>query len=141
MKNINRRDFIGKTSTVLGGTFLLSQLPSWVSAQALSLANDIPLGFQAFTIREMMGKDFAGTLKTMAGFGYKVIELCSPPGYSKMGFGFLENMKAAEIKKIINDAGLRCPSCHYGYGEFTTQVSIEYQSFSYINLGHRRLSH
>jgi sugar phosphate isomerase/epimerase len=134
MKNITRRDFIGKTSTVLGGTFLLSQFPSWVSAQALSLANDIPLGFQAFTIREMMGKDFAGTLKTMAGFGYKVIELCSPPGYSKMGFGFLENMKAAEIKKIINEAGLSCPSCHYGYGEFTKDLDARIEFAQQLGL-------
>ena len=113
---------MGKTATVLGGTLLLSQIPSWLKAQASLGISDIPIGFQAFTIREMMGKDFTGTLQAMAGFGYKQIELCSPAGYSKMGFGFLENMKPSVIKKTINDAGLTCPSCHFGYGEFTKNL-------------------
>ena len=78
----------------------------------------IPLGFQSYTIREMLGKDFAGTLKTMAGFGYKTVEMCSPPGYVNAGFGFLVNMKTSEMKQIIIDAGLDCPSCHFGFKEF-----------------------
>jgi sugar phosphate isomerase/epimerase len=27
-------------------------------------------------------------------------------------------MKATEMRKIITDAGLSCPSCHFGFGEF-----------------------
>ena len=27
-------------------------------------------------------------------------------------------MKGSEIKKVINDAGLSCPSCHFGFAEF-----------------------
>jgi sugar phosphate isomerase/epimerase len=54
----------------------------------------------------------------MAGFGYKLTELCSPAGYETIGFGFLKGKTAQEIKATINDAGLECPSCHYGFAEF-----------------------
>ncbi len=116
MNNINRRSFIKKTSLSLGAAFALAQLPKELFAAAAK--NDMPLGFQSWTVKEMLGKDFTGTLKTMSDMGYKLIELCSPKGYAQIGFGFLSSMKTADIKKTINDAGLECPSCHFGFGEF-----------------------
>ena len=65
----------------------------------------------------------------MADFGYKLVEMCSPTGYAQIGFGFLTGMKTADIKSIINDAGLECPSCHFGKAEFTPEnidKSIEF---------------
>ncbi len=119
MPKINRRSFIGKSAMGLGGVLALSQVPAFLSAQLSSRAMDIPLGFQTFAVRDMLAKDFAGTLKTMANFGYQLTEMCSPAGYANLGFGFLTNMKTTEIKKIINDTGLTCPSCHFGFGELT----------------------
>jgi sugar phosphate isomerase/epimerase len=119
MKKINRRTFLGKSALALGGTIALSQMPGNLFAKAFSKFLDIPIGFQTFPIRDMLAKDFSGTLKTMAGFGYKLTEMCSPTGYAQIGFGFLSNMKTADIKKTINDAGLICPSCHFGKSELT----------------------
>jgi sugar phosphate isomerase/epimerase len=116
MNNINRRSFIKKTSIGLGAAFALAQLPKELFAGAAK--NNMPIGFQSWAVKEMMAKDFTGTLKTMADMGYKLIELCSPKGYAQIGFGFLTNMQTADIKKTINDAGLECPSCHFGFGEF-----------------------
>jgi sugar phosphate isomerase/epimerase len=48
--------------------------------------------------------------------------MCSPAGYAKGGFGFLVDKKGSEIKTMINDAGLGCPSCHFGLGEFAADV-------------------
>lgn len=129
MKQINRRDFIGKSSLGLAAAIALSQIPSKIFTATSSPMLDFPLGFQSFTIRDMLSKDFAGTLKTMESLGYKLIEMCSPAGYAQIGFGFLTGMKPAEIKKIINDAGLECPSCHFGKAEFTPEnidTSIEF---------------
>ena len=111
-----------------GGTLAISQMPAIIKAQGAKIEIDLPIGFQSFTIREMMGKDFAGTLKMMAGFGYQLVEMCSPAGYMNMGFGFLASKKPSEIKAIINDAGLTCPSSHFGFGEFTQSIdaSIEF---------------
>jgi sugar phosphate isomerase/epimerase len=116
MDNINRRSFIKKTSISLGAAFALAQLPKELFAAAEK--NDMAIGFQSWTVKEMMAKDFTGTLKTMADMDYKLMELCSPKGYAEIGFGFLSNMSTADIKKTINDAGLQCPSCHFGFGEF-----------------------
>jgi sugar phosphate isomerase/epimerase len=116
MNNINRRSFIKKTSMSLGAAVALTQLPKEMFAAAAK--NDMPIGFQSWTVKEMLGKDFTGTLKTMSDMGYKLIELCSPKGYADIGFGFLAKMQTADIKKTINDAGLECPSCHFGAAEF-----------------------
>src|SRR5450631_513720 len=111
MQKINRKAFIGKTAMGFGGLLAISHIPALLRARASSGAINIPIGFQSFTIRDMLAKDFGGTLKTMANFGYQLVEMCSPPGYADLGFGFLTNMKTADIKNIITDAGLTCPSC------------------------------
>jgi sugar phosphate isomerase/epimerase len=104
-----------------GALVALSQLPrKWLT---LSPAfNNMPLGFQSWTIRDQLSKDFAGTLKMMAAQGYKLVEMCSPKGYATIGFGPLVNMKTADMRSIITDAGLSCPSCHFGFGELTDNL-------------------
>jgi sugar phosphate isomerase/epimerase len=77
----------------------------------------LPVGFQVFPIRKQLAEDFPGTLREMAGMGYRTVEMCSPPGYEKSGFGPLIPLKAAEMRRIISDAGLGCESCHYGFRE------------------------
>jgi len=77
----------------------------------------MPIGTQTYPMRDAIGKDFPGTLRQMAGMGYRTIEMCSPPGYLSSGFGSLASLKAPEIRRIIQDAGLRCESCHYGFSE------------------------
>ena len=116
MKQVNRRSFLTATAKAAGASFLLSQLPKQLFAAAA--ANDMPIGFQSWTVKEMLGKDFPGTLKMMADMGYKMIEMCSPKGYATIGFGAFAKMNTADIKKTINDAGLTCPSCHFGSAEF-----------------------
>lgn len=113
---MNRRLFLKNTTLAFGATWALPQ----VFAQAKALK--IPIGFQTFPIRDILAKDFAGTLKMMAGQGYKLVEMCSPQGYVDSGFGPLVNMKVSDMRRIINDAGLSCPSCHFGYGEITDKL-------------------
>lgn len=117
MKKINRRQFIGRSAMAAGATFALSQIPTLLRSQAPSQFKDHPIGFQTFPIRDMLAKDFAGTLKMMAGLGYQQVEMCSPKGYEKIGFGPLVNMKTSDMKNIITNAGLECPSCHFGFSE------------------------
>jgi sugar phosphate isomerase/epimerase len=77
----------------------------------------MPIGCQTFPVRESIAKDFPGTLRQIAGGGFRMIEMCSPPGYEKYGFGSLASMKAAEIRNMIKDAGLGCVSCHFQFRE------------------------
>lgn len=116
MQKINRRSFLTKTTMSAGAALVLSQLPKTLLAAAN--ANEMSIGFQSWTVKEMLSKDLEGTLNTMAGMGYKMIEMCSPKGYAQIGFGKFAAMKTADIKKTINNAGLTCPSCHFGSAEF-----------------------
>ncbi|MBS1600941.1 MAG: sugar phosphate isomerase/epimerase [Bacteroidetes bacterium] len=127
MKKLNRRDFLNKGAMGIGGALALSQLPQHLFANSIFKYADIPLGFQTFPIRDRLSKDFPGTLKTMADFGYKYVELCSPQGYKQIGFGFLADKKPSEIKQTINDAGLTCQSCHFGLKEFTDTLDASIQ--------------
>ena len=60
-----------------------------------------PIGFQTFPIRDMVAKDFAGTMKTMAGLGYQYTEMCYPKGYADAGFSALVDVKPADLKKML----------------------------------------
>jgi sugar phosphate isomerase/epimerase len=108
----NRRTFIKNSVLALGSAALLSRLNLGCSNKTVK-----SFGFQVWTIREKLFEDFAGTLKMMAGLGYKEVEMCSPLGYSDSGFGPLNEMSGTEMRKIIEDAGLICCSSHFNLGE------------------------
>jgi sugar phosphate isomerase/epimerase len=117
MKKLSRRQFLGKSALGIGSVVIASQFPLNVNANVFSGKVRLPLGFQVWTVKDMLIKDFPGTLKMMANMGYESVEMCSPPGYESSGFGPLMKLTAKEMKKIINDAGLIIKSCHYGMNE------------------------
>lgn len=86
------------------------------------------IGFQSWIVREEIGKDLPGTLKKMGAMGYNSLEMCSPKGYASTGFGPLQDLPAATLKKMINDAGFTCVSSHFGMGELRdhAQERIDY---------------
>ena len=118
MKKLSRREFLGRSAAGVGSVILASQLPLNLNGSEAVQKTKIPIGFQVWTIREALVKDFPGTLKKMAALGFQSVEMCSPPGYESSGFGPLMKLTAKEMKQIINDAGLICPSSHYGMKEF-----------------------
>jgi sugar phosphate isomerase/epimerase len=120
MKTINRRSFIQQSAYAAGAAVALSQLPKSLFASAAAV--DIPIGFQTWVVRDQLSKDFAGTLKNMAAEGYQLVEMCSPKGYEKAGFGPLVSMKSEDMRKTISDAGLKCPSCHFGFSELNNNL-------------------
>ena len=101
---ISRRHFLG--SSALG-------VAAALHADPLRL----PIGCQTYPVRDALGKDFEGTLRQLAAIGYRTIEMCSPPGYERSGYGPLVNLKASEMRQIIKSAGLGCESCHYQFRE------------------------
>lgn len=98
--------------------FLAAGAAGLLAAEPLNM----PAGFQVFPVRQALAKDFEGTLKEFAAIGYRSVEMCSPPGYVSSGFGPLASMTAAEMKRIITGAGLRCDSCHYGARELRERL-------------------
>jgi len=110
MSAINRREFC---KTAAAAATLLSTGVLKLNANPLGL----PIGCQTWAVRDLLAKDFPGTLKLLADTGFQAIELCSPFGYTEFGFGGLSKYKGAELKKVITDAGLTCVSSHFGIDE------------------------
>lgn len=118
MKKLSRRQFLGTTAIGIGSVLVAGKLQGMVPGENLPKKVKMPLGFQIYPIREMLLKDFSGTLKKMAGLGYKAVEICSPAGYN-----FKEIMMTGkEMKKICNDAGLQLQSSHYVFRELKSNL-------------------
>jgi len=77
----------------------------------------LPLGCQTWPVREMIAKDFTGTLKQLSAAGFQAVELCSPVGYADSGFAGLAKYKGSELRSILHDAGLTCTSSHFSMEE------------------------
>lgn len=78
MNKITRRQFLGKSAFGVGAAVIASQSSLAEEAVAFSKTISMPVGFQGWYIREILNKDFPGTLKMMAGLGYQSLEMCSP---------------------------------------------------------------
>jgi sugar phosphate isomerase/epimerase len=120
MNKLSRRQFIGRSALGIGAAAVAAHIPMNANAQTGTAI--MPVGFQVWTVREMLVKDFAGTLKKMSGLGYQTVEMCSPPGYETSGFGPLMKLKAKEMRQIVNDAGLTLESTHYGWDELRNNL-------------------
>lgn len=113
MPAISRREFV-KSAAACGAA------ASFLSSGALKLgANPLgmPIGCQAWPVRDMIAKDFPGTVQQLSAAGFKMIELCSPVGYADSGFAGLAKYKGAELRKIFSEAGVGCVSSHFGIDE------------------------
>jgi len=113
MASLSRRDFckIAAGNAVAAGLF---------SAGVMKLKADplgLPIGCQTWPVRDLIAKDFPGTIKQLAAAGFQTIELCSPIGYSDSGFAGLAKYKGAELRKILSDSGISCVSSHFGMEE------------------------
>jgi sugar phosphate isomerase/epimerase len=113
MSPISRRDFLKTAATCTAAAGFLSAGALELRANPLGM----PIGCQTWPVREMIAKDFPGTVKVLAAAGFQSIELCSPVGYADSGFAGLAKYKGAELRKILSDAGVSCVSSHFGIDE------------------------
>jgi sugar phosphate isomerase/epimerase len=66
-------------------------------------AGQVPIGVQLYSVRHDCERDLPGTLKAIKGFGYEGVEFAGYYGRS-----------AAELRKLLDDNGLRCCGTHTG---------------------------
>jgi sugar phosphate isomerase/epimerase len=113
MSAISRRDFLKNAATCTAAAGFLSAGALKLHANPLGM----PIGCQTWPVREMIAKDFPGTIKQLSDAGFQMIELCSPVGYDDSGFAGLAKYKGSELRKILSDAGVGCVSSHFGIDE------------------------
>jgi sugar phosphate isomerase/epimerase len=109
MPEVSRREFLKNAATSAAAAGFLSTGAWDLRANPLGM----PIGCQTWPVREMIAKDFPGTIKQLADAGFQTIELCSPAGYADSGFAGLAKYSGAELRKILDDAGVTCVSSHF----------------------------
>ncbi len=106
MPRHTRRDFLkAGAATALCGTTLLSSKSLFASPW------DLPLGLQLYSVRDLLPKDYEGTLKQVAAIGYREVEAAGFYGHS-----------AADVKQAMASAGLHCVSAHYPSAELNRNL-------------------
>ena len=113
MSTMSRREFVKNAAMTAATAGFASAGGVELRANPLSM----PIGCQTWPVREMIAKDFPGTIKQLADTGFQTIELCSPVGYAEHGFASLAKYTGGELRKILGDAGVTCVSSHFGIKE------------------------
>ena len=110
MSNTSRRTFLKAT-----GAMAAAACVGVDSMTAKTL--DLPLGLELYSVREMLAKDFEGTLAKVRADGYTVMEAA---GYY--------NRSAADFRKAMDNAGMRCVSTHHALNVLEKELDkwIEY---------------
>ena len=110
MHNVSRRDFL----KVCGAATAVTLVPDRPTAAA-PLGK--PIGLQLYSVRNLLPKDFQGTLQQLSAAGYKEVEAA---GYY--------DKTAKDFRSAMDAAGLRCVSSHYTLAQFRQQGDqlIEY---------------
>ena len=101
--NLSRRSFLAMSAAA---TMALATAPK---------AKRVPVGIELYSVRDLMDKDLFGTVRAVAKMGYEVVEFYGPyygwtPAYAK------------EVRKLIDDLGVRCHSTHNGGNVFTPEA-------------------
>jgi sugar phosphate isomerase/epimerase len=130
---MDRRTFIGTTAGALV-TGSASKLLASASANKLG-----PIGIQLYTVREDMKVSVPKTLAAVAKAGYKEVEFAGYFGHS-----------SSDIRKMLDDVGLKAPSTHLqmsdlGDGwnsklEYAKVVGHEYVVIAWIDAEERNIA-
>jgi len=97
MNSFTRRTFLKNGSLAAGSMALLASSPQPLHAESLAKAP----GIQLYTFWKELAEDVPGTLAKISAIGYKSVESAGLIGKT-----------AAEFRKALDDAGLKCPSSH-----------------------------
>jgi sugar phosphate isomerase/epimerase len=102
MQPVTRRNFIGGAAAVVA-----------VSSTKLSFGMPLGLkpGIQLYSVRQEMAQDFEGTLAAVRETGYLEVESAALP-----------KKPAAEIRRALDNAGLKCVSSHRSFVDVTKDL-------------------
>src|SRR6202020_528352 len=96
MLRISRRTFI-KTASASAACGAL-----WSSSPLMANPLGLPIGLQLYSVRNLLPKDYEGTLRQLGGLGYREVEAAGFFGHS-----------SSEVKQAMDHANLQCVSAHY----------------------------
>ena len=100
-ENISRRSFLALAAAAS-------------AASAVAKKRKIPVGLELYSLRNQLQQDLMGTVQAVAKMGYEGVEFYAPyfdwtPDYAK------------QVRKVLDDSGIRCFSTHNGAKSFTSE--------------------
>ena len=133
MVTTNRRNFLHKAA--LGLTAVVAGAGRFRHSTANPLG--MPIGLQLYTVRDELANDVTGTIRRVAGIGYKQLEVYEFYGRS-----------ASEFRELLQANGLMAPSAHYmtkhigsdweKHIAFAKEVGIKYMVNAILEPSERR---
>lgn len=104
--NLSRRNLL-KLGCGAAAALAAHRLPL-VSAGEAAATKNIPIGLQLYSVRHLCEKDLPGVLESVAEMGYEGVEFA---GYY--------NRTAAQLRKLLDDNGLKCCGTHISLDTLT----------------------
>ena len=104
--NASRRQFLKNITAGVGGLALASHVGNAAMAAPPATAPDwaAQMGLELYTVRDVIVKDYPGTLEKVAQIGYKEVEPAEA----------YNNMSPKAFRALLDRLGLRMPSTHSG---------------------------
>src|SRR3989440_6803397 len=101
------------TTHTLSRRSLMAQAAAASLTWAAPKRAHIPVGLELYSVRDQLKQDLIGTVREVAKMGYEDVEFYSPyfewkPDYAK------------EVRKLLDDLGMRCFSTHNGPESFSS---------------------
>ena len=130
-----RREFLKNIATGVGGLALAGRFSN-TAATAAQPAGTAPdwaaqIGLELYTVRDLIAKDYEGTLEKVAQIGYKEIEPAEA----------YNNMSPKDFRSMIDRLGLRMPSTHSGITEGEdAAVEKQLEGFEIMGIQYTSLS-
>lgn len=124
---VSRRTFV-KSAVGVAGAFALGGCMRSAAASGGALSSSATawrdrMGLELFTVRDVIVKDFEGTLAQVAAAGYREVETTTYAGKSPK-----------EVRAALDRAGLTAPSTHVA---LILGPDLEKQLAGYQEIGHR----
>ena len=118
MHRISRRAFLKAASASAACAAVWNSVPR-LMANPLGL----PIGLQLYSVRDMLPKDYEGTLRQLGAMGYREVEAAGFFGHSP-----------SEVKQAMEHAGLNCVSAHYPLKDLLPKMDEVIQFGKYLGL-------
>ena len=102
-------------NTVSRRTFLAASGALPFALKAAVAQSKIPVGLELYSVRNEYGKDSTAriaTVRAVAKMGYQEVEFWAP-------YYQWTTDEAKEMRKLMDDLGIKCPSTHNGSASFT----------------------
>jgi sugar phosphate isomerase/epimerase len=104
-QTVDRRAFLGRMAAVGGACALSGGLPELMAQVASKWRNQI--GIELYTVRNLLNKEYEGTVAKLAAMGYKEVEPADP--YNKM--------EPRQYKALLDKYKLKMFSTHSGVND------------------------